>query len=452
MTAPASELSMKSSSRGPVSPPVSLMEPTHINDLGILGLALLIGIGGFKLIPSVAALPVDATVLAFVLTLAGLAGALLRSGFRVRKAILGPVVLWVSMYPALFFTSFEGDALVKTVLLFGVLFACAIAPMVLFRTVRDIRLFLIFIASQGVILSLGALWVFGAEGTLRAGAFGGSVLHAAQLGGAALLMALSVAFRERPWRLPALLVAGLALIAIVGTGTRAALFGIVLTIIVGLVLSRWTSVTRLQRLALGSVVMLSAWLIAIRIAPGRALGRIEGFVTNPELDLSNLLRVDALRVSFDGALAAPFGRGIDSFGAEWTDNLSPRFYGYHMHHPHNLVAESAIELGWVATVLMLALLALAFIRARDVSAHIVGEITLLLLIYTFLQSLTRGAITDQRLLFAMASCAIVLPQILRSEGQDPRIPPSTRQLGTSGSAPDGATTTAKPARHDRRSP
>jgi O-antigen ligase len=444
-------LSPELSTTGPASGSNSLTGPTLVNDLGILGLALLIGIGGFKLVPFVAALPVDATLLAFALTAIGLAAGLLRSGFRVRKAVLGPVVLWASMYPALFVTDLQGDSLEKTLLLFGVLFTCTVAPMILFRTIRDVWLFLIFIAVQGMILSLGALWVFNAEGTLRAGAFGGSVLHAAQLGGAMLLMALSVAFRERRWRLPALLVAGLALIAIVGTGTRAALFGIVLTIVIGLWLSRWESGTRWQRLAIGAGVLLGAWLIAVRIAPGRALGRIEGFVTNPGQDISNLLRVDALRVSFEGALAAPFGRGVDSFGAEWTANLSPRYYGYHMHHPHNLVAESAIELGWIATVLMLALLGLAFIRARDVSAHLLGEITLLLLIYTFLQSLTRGGITDQRLLFAMAGCAIVLPRLLRAEGQDPRLAAATTAAGPRGLASDAVSRVDRFATEERRS-
>lgn len=432
-----------------------LTKPTLVNDVGIFGLALLIGVGGFKLIPFVAALPVDATILAFALTLVGLAAALIRSGLHVRKATLGPVVLWASMYPALFLTSFQGESLEKTLLLFGVVFVCAIAPMILFRSLRDVCMFLLVLATQGVILSLGALWEFGVEGTLRAGAFGGSVLHAAQLGGATLLMAISVAFRERRWRLPALVLAGLALIAVIGTGTRAALFGIVLTVIIGLWFSRWTSVTRLQRFAFGTVVLLGAWIIAARIAPGRALGRIEGFVRNPGGDIGNLLRVDALRVSFDGALAAPFGRGIDSFGAEWEANLSPRYYGYDMHHPHNLVAEAAIELGWVATVLMLALLALAFIRARDVSAHVLGEITLLLLIYTFLQSLTRGAITDQRLLFAMAGCAIVLPHLLRAEGQDPRPPhphgSRGRNAGTLRSPPTVAATLASPDRQSLES-
>jgi hypothetical protein len=102
-------------------------------------------------------------------------------------------------------------------------------------------------------------------------------------------------------------------------------------------------------------------------------------------------------------------------------------------------------------VLMLALLGLAFIRARDVSAHLLGEITLLLLIYTFLQSLTRGAITDQRLLFAMAGCAIVLPRLLRAEGQDPRMAAATTAPGPQRFAAEAVSHVDRFATDERRS-
>jgi O-antigen ligase len=402
----------------PLTGSSSARRPTLVNDLGIWGLALLAGVGSFKVVPFIAALPVDATIVAIALTLLGIAVALSRSGLQVRKAILAPVLLWASMYPSLFPTALEGESLQKIGLLFGVLFLCTIAPIVLFNSLRDIRLFLLLVAIQGGIQSAGALWSFGAEGTLRAGAFGGSVLHAAQLGGALLLISISISFRQRQWRLFALLIAGIALVAVAGTGTRAALFGIVLTIAVGLSMSRSTVVARLRRFAIGASVLLGAWLIAVRVAPGRALSRISGLIANPDQDVSSLLRVEALRVSFEGALGAPFGRGVGSFSAVWTENVSPRYFGHHLHYPHNLIAETAIELGWVPTVLMLAVLGLAITRARDASAHPLGEIVLLLLIYTLLQSFTRGAITDQRLLFSIVGCAIVLPQLLRADSGD----------------------------------
>jgi O-antigen ligase len=397
--------------------------PSIVNDMGIFGLSLLVGVGAFKVLPFVAGSPVDATIVAFGLTLLGVLAALVRSGLRVHKRIVLPVLLWASMYPALFSTEFSGRSLDKLILLFGVLFICAAAPMLLFRSLRDFRLFLSIVALQGFILSLGTVWVFGAEGTLRAGAFGASVLHAAQLGGALLLVALTAAFHCVGWRrVIALGVAGLALIAVVGTGTRAAVMGVVLTAFAGFTISRWHSEERIKRFLIGSFVLFATWMIALQIAPDRALSRIRGVASAADQDLSFLLRRDALRVSFEGALESPWGVGVNNFGYEWLANRSTQYYGYYMEYPHNLFAETAVELGLLSLALLVVFLASAVTQARRLSAHPFGEALLLLLIYAFLQSLTRGDITDQRLLFVLMGAAIVLPTRIRDSSTEEHVP------------------------------
>jgi O-antigen ligase len=387
-----------------------------VDRIGILGLALLVGVGGFKAIPAISALPVDATLLAFALMMAGVISATLRSRMRFRRAVLLPIVLWASMYPALFFTEFEGESLEKTVLLFGVLFMCMVSPMILFRTSRNVRLFFILISAQGVLLSLGALGEFGADG--RAGAYGANVLHVAQFGGVLSLMALAVALREKRWRMPLLAVAGMCLVAVVGSGTRAAVLGVIATAIIGLALSRGAPNTRLQRLSAGLVPLLGALWLAWQYAPERALNRIAGFMSHGPQDTSSRIRIEAIEVSLEGSMSAPFGIGVNNFGDQWAANSSSAWFGRSMPYPHNLIAETALELGWLPTILLIGMFILALVRAHRASMHVLGDIVLLSLIYTFSQSLSRGDITSHRLLMALIGLAIVLPDILRSETID----------------------------------
>jgi O-antigen ligase len=371
--------------------------------LGPVLLALLAGIGGFKAIPGVANLPIDATSVVAAITFAALVWVAVTDRLSISKAVLKPLLLLVALSPPVLWSSWSTYSTNKIALLFTVTTLCLVAPMVLVQNRSQLHAFLGSVTAIGLLMAVASLSGFVDPAAARVTAFDASQLHLASFGGALLIIAVSWALSHAP-RLPVgLAVAALSLFVVIGSGTRAAVAGAAAALLVVLVAARGQGVRKLIPAAVLVPALGAAFVYGLQVAPEQARHRLEAAVFDLSGDRSAAARLDAWRQSVELMGSHPLGVGIGDWPAHAESNLT---------YPHNLFLEAGSETGWLGLLAVLFFLVLAFQASWRYSAHIEGQMLLGLLTFLLLQAMSRGDLPSHRLLYTVAAVSLVLPRIL----------------------------------------
>jgi O-antigen ligase len=384
-------------------------------------LAVLAGIGGFKAIPMVASFPVDVTVLAAGVTCAASLWIIaVADTFTIPRLVGRPLLLLAALSPAVLWSSWSSYSSMKIALLYTITAVCLVAPAVLIQSRAQLRTFLLAVSGLGLLMTVTALSGFTDTTAARITAFDASQLHLASFGGALFVIAVLWG-TTRPARLPiGLGVAGLSLIVVIGSGTRAAVAGAVAALLVVLVAARGQGLRRVMQAAVVVPAVAFAVVYGLQVAPEQARHRLEAAVFDLSGDRSTAARTDAWAQSVEMMVNYPLGVGI----GDW-----PRHAESHLDYPHNLLLEAGAEMGWVGLAALLLFLGAAFRAAWRYSVCVEGQMLLGLLTFLTLQAMSRGDIPSHRLLYTVATAGIALPRILslwpKPDSADPDVAGST---------------------------
>lgn len=372
--------------------------------LGPVLLAMLAAVGGFKAIPAVASFPIDVTLIAEAAVLVAFAWIVVVTGrFSVLRPVGRPLLVLATLAPPVLWSSWSGYSTTKITLLFTVTATCVLAPVVLVKNRRQLWVLLGSVGAVGAVMVPAALAGLTDTTTVRATAFDASALHVATFGGLAFVMTTLWGLSSKR-RAPAALIAAVAsLVAIIGSGTRAAVAGALAALLVVLVAARGQDVRRVVQVILLVPAVAAAVAFGMSAAPDQAQSRLASAAYDLSGDRSTAARIDAWEQSVGVIGAHPFGVGI----GDWPQHTNST-----LNYPHNLVLEVGAEAGWVA---LTALLAYLFVAYRNVWLHSnqqEGRMLLGVLTFLLLQAMARGDITSQRLLFVVASVCLVLPEVM----------------------------------------
>ena len=370
--------------------------------LAIWFYALFIQAGYLKSDPRLSWVPFDLTILMALVV----AGFLLLELFRSRRMnprMIYVLLFFISFLPAvvLFDINPHQYAHMKTLRFFSQTVLVAVGPFFFLRSREELQEFfkaIVFLGMLSVadvalqfLLRRGAVW--------NITAFGSSVIAMGRSVGFVSVL-LGVTFLTvRRWFLNAALLLGSTLVLII-SGQRMGIVGpplAVLTSTLAVYGIRLTHMLRLAGIGLLIVVLISATYFSL---PMRTRSRIEVFFhwgISGFLSTGNDGRVIALVDSLDASTSHPAGLGLGGFHNQvglWQ-------------YPHNIVAEVFVEGGWLAGAAFVLSLggscALIYPVARvdHVYLQLLG-----LLLFAFFYALVAGDINDNRMLFALISCAL----------------------------------------------
>ena len=366
--------------------------------------ALFLFAGLFKSDPTLSAfVPFDLTAaIAGLLTLACFVK-LFRSGrfpeFPKAYALYLPILLL--MIASLLYTpSFAtgADKLMKFALFTGLGITC---PFVLFDSVRQIRVFFFTLALLGLILSSQALTGLG--GSARLVAHGTLTIQLGVAAGTVLALALgffmpSLSFRRRVVLYP---IAGAAAIALLGSGARGPLIGVVCCALFALWYFKQLWLDMGIFALAGSIGLAKVGIPAASISYLSTLVSGDASAMGTRTGLMGL----AWRLFREHPL---LGVGIGGFGF-YTRDAENTF-------PHNLFLEIGAELGFFALIAFTALVLWASweayrqLRQRGFPYAREAAGVFSLLIFSFIQMVKSGDMNDNRTMWLLVG----LPFLLRS--------------------------------------
>jgi O-antigen ligase len=360
--------------------------------------------GFYKGDPRLSGLPVDLTLaLAALVTVFALAVVWGR-GVIPRGAFAPSWIFVVLLVPVLWTDFSQTYASEKFARFFTFTLLAFVAPVVFIRTVEEVRRFVwaIFtvcgfltvvaiVAPHPVTSYAGAALTDSSGNTIGLGRAAGAVLV---IGAAGLITR-----RLRLWLgISAILVANIVLLY---SGSRGPLFSAVLSVLAVFVL-------RPQRprkvIAVGALVVVVASLyLGFTTAPELAQSRI-GSTVSGQLDRSAVTRLDLYRLAWNAAIGHPRGLGWGGFA-----RVAPEPYRY----PHDILLEVLVEDGWVAGILFLLWLAVAWRRARAAASGFEGSAVLGLVTFMALNAIVSGDVNDNRTLFLMIGIAFASSAVMR---------------------------------------
>ena len=360
---------------------------------GPVALAALLVIGALK--GPIRDWPLDATLMVAVVC------ALLAVISLVREGI--PRGVWwmvglcaVMLPPALWATSSAyGEEKVPKLAL---TFLAAIAPLFLIRTARQQATFLWSVAVAGVVMSFAAVVETRPDLYGRRAGFGANTVEQGRMSGLSVtVLAVGLVRRAAP-RL--LLAVGLVLAfyALLASGARGPLGAAVLSAGVAAV-AGWRGPVRISRTAVAvTAVVVVVVAVLLVLTPSYSLDRLRD-----PFGHTGVMREGAWAEAWDLAITHPLGAGWASF-----EDVSTTLNPGDRHYPHNIVLEMAAEAGWIAAAVLVAVLAVALVRAWRAART--GGFTdagiLAVLVFATLNAMVSGDVNDNRLLFAMIALGL----------------------------------------------
>lgn len=422
-------------------------------------LVLTIGIVG-SIILMVATIKYPAISLVFLLTAGTLKGLLITGGYRF-AGFLDPVVLggvWVAL--AMMYNFVRTGTQLRDIisiplviylilaafLLFGLTYTSApkygfekslrfativlilfFAPIVLARSLKDIKLIIWIVFGISIVYTIGTLVAPHAGLTNIAGLSRAAFAEVGTLGTAgtiAMGVIIAFCFAIAPRTLGGLKRFSIALIpfmliVMVWTGARGPFFGLWLCILAALVLYR-KHVSKIWALVILGATIVAVSLIFIKLPYERTI-RIGGVVKDKyEVEKLTSVRTERFRWAWENAKERPiFGHGTGAFAVGWSGADIGDW-------PHNIILELLYEQGVVGVALIILFLWFIFRRWRQASKltylcepHIhmeafqVVHIAGLLFLFNLLQAMKSFDIAGNRLTFFCAGLVLAVFSCIR---------------------------------------
>jgi O-antigen ligase len=386
-------------------------------------LALFLVAGGLKTAPFLSGVPVD-------LTLLTAAGVLVAVGLRASRpdglhpfppasvlaialaALIALSVLWAPD-PALALDKayrFE----IFTLLAFY-------APLVLVRSRSDLTRLMIFLVATSLLIALTAvpgkypnqpLTIAGGKSEIELALYAGAGVVAA----VGYLMLVSKSRWRVLWVIPAVVMAN----TVIEAGSRGALIGSMVTLVVIGVMVVARSRTRYVPVAFGVAAVVAAVVVGSQLtgpAAAKYQGLFGGEAPVQTLGKRNFLMRSGIEIARD----YPMGRGAAGYEADTG-------FAY----PHNALVEVAAEQGIIGLGLLLALIVAAFrsaLRAREGPLSPEAIVVIGLLIILVADAMVSQTFTQFRLLWFAFGLAFAVTWIGRDDPDDPKLEPASVRGG-----------------------
>jgi O-antigen ligase len=356
--------------------------------LPVFGLLLVAFAGFVKGSPLVQKItPVDPTFIGASVVTAAVVFALLRHESRATRGIWLIVMVWASFLIGLPGDQWNDYTQRKVVALFALSLPCAIGAMVLLRTPRARAAYLGGIVALGILVAVLSIVSPDPEAQLagRLAVDGSNTIAAGLATGAAVVALFSMAL-GRTKRRGLAIASGLALsVFMIGSGSRGPLLAAIAATIV---VSAFSSGARkVKRLALGLGMLALAWWLtsALQLVSARLTT-----TTDTSSEARRRLWSEGISLVWLHPLGIGWGN-LDQYLSQ-----SARLTSGITQYPHNLILEVFTESSWVAGVILVAVLAKAFLRQRAAATTPV-EMAMLGLFVFFVQSaMVSGDINDNR--------------------------------------------------------
>jgi len=360
--------------------------------------------GYLKADPRLEWLPVDLTLLLALGTGVVTVVHFARQHFRIPKS-LGPILgLFLVLSLPLFWTQWTTYSTEKATRLFTLTLLATITPLFLFRSKQAVRRFLNALAIVGILMAGDAIanYLTAGGAVARLSAFGSDPIALGRASGAAVLWLAVLAFEKQLNFVLATVVLSPLLLA-TATSARGPFLFTVGTIGLAFWAFYAKDLSRATRFALTAALLGLALLGSVRYAPEFAVQRLRLLATG-QLGPSETMRLDAYRLSWQEIQRDPLGKGWGGFASEI--NLWPSL---ERQYPHNILAETFLEAGWIPGVYLTALLALGITRARRLASDPEAKTAFLLLAFFLGNAMVSGDVNSNRSLFAFLSLALAFP-------------------------------------------
>ncbi|MFC6591665.1 O-antigen ligase family protein [Deinococcus lacus] len=323
------------------------------------------------------------------------------------RAVAWAGVLWGCMALG-FLAADEGYGTQKAISFFSLTLLGAVAPALLLRDADGVRRFANSLLLIGLIVAASAANSLGSLGVYdRLTVFDANTIALARAVGAGLtaLTALWLLRRFPAWAaLP--LMAAMAFIMI-ASGSRGPLAGVVFAAL-PVMLYSLRHLRGVARLALLIAAAVSASAVALPFLPEQSRARIETFLGG-ELDKSASIRAEALQYSWAVIQEHPWGIGMGNF--QYAVALSPT--PVPILYPHNILAEVALESGWLPSTVLVFLFVTAVLRCIRNYGRLpdVSRLVLSLLLFSTVNALVSGDLNDNRLFWGLLFLALSLDSV-----------------------------------------
>lgn len=385
--------------------------------------ALFLTAGNFKADPRLEWLPVDFTLLMALATVVFVIKEFLKSGLRVPTSLPLLLGFFLLFLPSTLWTDWHSYAIVKTVRFFTLTLLATVAPLFLIRSRRDLRRFLAALALLGGVMAADALLFLLAGGeqlhrslAARLMIFSSSTITLGRAAGISFLwMAL---LRPRGWAMSLLAFSSIGVLAIVilGAGSRGPLLATAAALFVTVVLFQWRKPSSIVRFAAVVIVGALGVMWAYPMLPGGSLLRAERFFSG-EFGSSELLRVQAYRVSWETIRENPLGIGLGGFAKR-----SDLWLGEARQFPHNILLETLLEGGWLAGIYFAFLLVRACQNVKCFTRKLTGvtefRTLFAVLLFLLMNDMVSGELNDSKMLLAFVGLALGLREDTNDEGQE----------------------------------
>lgn len=377
--------------------------------IAVFTFVLFLMAGAVKAAQTLAWIPVDLTMFAALGTIAAISLCLVRRSFAIPQAVVPVLLLFLLFVPSLLWMEPNAYAVEKESRFFSLTLLAALAPIFLVRDLRSLRWFLGALTAVGILLAGDAAVTLVRSGgdLLRLSALGSTTIALGRCTGAALLWVAILGIEGRLKFLHTLALVGLLSVILLASGSRGPLLAALAVLAVVALLFHRGSAPRLYRLGGLALVGALGVLFSLSYLPVLSLSRVTSLLSG-EMGASASWRIDALHVSLGAIARTPLGTGLAGF-ATVSDLPLPSLREY----PHNLLAESFLEGGWLAGFCLAGLTAVAVRRAWRLAGEAAAEYrgAFALLLFCLMNALVSGDMNDNRLFFAFLALGLSLRHV-----------------------------------------
>lgn len=352
-------------------------------------------------------LPIDLTLLFFVLTAVYVICCFVKSNGRIPLSIFWMTLLFALFSVPLFWTEWNDYSVEKVTRLYSLTLLAALAPFILFRESGEVRRLFHCLTALALFMGMDALVALFSSGSFSVlehstgiSAFGSNTIALGRAAGMAFIW-LAVLALEGRLRVPTtLFLLGILGVVLFASGSRGPLLATFASLGVLIALFYRREPRHALRLIGMGLLVSVVLLYSVTVAPANATNRIEHFLKG-DLGSSELMRLEAFTLSWETIKTAPAGIGWGGFPAHI--NL---WFGASHQYPHNLTLEVLLEGGWLPGVYMTLLFLFGFIRICRYGWTMEAKAIFALLLFFILNAMVSGDLNDNKVLFAFLALAL----------------------------------------------
>lgn len=357
--------------------------------------------GYFKSDPRLSWIPVDLTLLMGIATICAVFLVIIQRP-RLPKSIFFVMPFFLLLIPGLFFSEWSAYSIEKTFRMFTQTLLVAMAPAFLIRTERELLLFFQVIVGLGTLITINVFPVLlTSHGEIwRVSAFGSSVIAIGRTVGPGLIILVTMLIGRQRFSLFHVVLTCAFATVILASGQRAPLVGV----LSGLLAAGFTVTPRcrLFRLRITGLAVCLVVCLALSwsLQPQRTKARFSLGSAKDIMALNTRSRLLSITNSFVEAVHYPFGVGLGGF----QTHIDPSV-GTTLVYPHNIIAEAALEGGWIAcaylTLIIAYALRLSFLMAKNANYIPQYRTLLAILVFAVLYSMVAGDFNGNRMVFGL---------------------------------------------------